>query len=72
MRDRLKSVKFSRNLRNIAFCFSLIFLLEFIFLFYHWLRQGHRFLIQALVFLVLGAAAGLSAMYFHGRFRMRD
>ena len=72
MRDRLKSVRFSRNLRNISFCLSLAFLLEFVFLFYHWLRHGHRFLIQALIFLVLGAAAGLSALYFHGRFRSRD
>jgi len=72
MHDRLKSVKFSRNLRNISFCLSLIFFLEFIFLFYHWMRQGNRFLLQALVFLILGAAAGLAAVHFHSRFRMRD
>jgi len=72
MRDRLKSVRFSRNIRNITFCLSLIFFVEFVFLFYHWLWQGHRFLIQALVFLVLGTAAGLAAVHFHGRFRMRN
>ncbi|HEX7345104.1 MAG TPA: hypothetical protein VF398_12620 [bacterium] len=72
MHDRLKSVKISRNIRNVSLCLSLIFLLEFIFLFNSWLLQGHRFLIQALVFLILGAATGLMALYFHRRFQSRD
>jgi len=72
MHDRLKSVKISRNIRNVSLCLSLIFLLEFIILFHSWLLQEHQFLIQALIFLILGAAAGLVALYFHRRFRSRD
>jgi hypothetical protein len=72
MHDRLKSVKASRNVRNISLCLSLAFFLEFIILFYNWLMQGHNFLIQAVVFLTLSAVSGYLAFHFHQRFRNRD
>lgn len=72
MHDRLRSVKASRNLRNICLALSLAFLLEFLYLLYHTVWHGQPFAISAIGFLLLGSLTSLLTYYFHVRFRNRD
>lgn len=72
MRDRLRSLKYSRALRNIFLCLCAAFLLESAFLVANYLIGGHPFLAAATLFLALSAASGYLAYYFHGRFRSRE
>ena len=72
MRDRLRSLKYFRAWRNIFVCLCAAFLLESAFLTTNYLIGGHYFLAAAALFLVLSAASGYLAYYFHGRFRSRE
>lgn len=72
MRDRLKSVKFSRTIRNLSLCLSLVFFLEFVVLLLGGVLRGTEFLQSSLIFLFLAVAFGFTARYYHARFRNRD
>jgi len=72
MRDRLRSLKFFRNMRNVAFCLCTVSLLQSLFLLINFLIWGHNFLISGLSFLVLAIFFGFLAYYYHGRFRCRE
>lgn len=72
MRDRLKSLKFYRAMRNLFFLLSAVCLLEAGFLFVNTIFGGHKFIIQGVVFLILTVILGFVSFYYHSRFRCRD
>ncbi|RJP78522.1 MAG: hypothetical protein C4524_06460 [Candidatus Zixiibacteriota bacterium] len=72
MYDRLKSVRASRNIRNVSLALSLVAMIEFLFLFYLTMVQGENYLLISLFLLVLSLVTGFLAYYYHGRFRNRD
>jgi hypothetical protein len=71
MQDRLRSLKYSRAMRDICFCLGAALLLESAFLLTNYLIWGHRFLLSGVLFLALATMSGYMAYYFHGRFRRR-
>jgi len=72
VRDRLRSVKASRNLRNVFLALSLAFVLEFLYLLYYSLLRGQPFVLSSLIFLLLVVFTSYLAYHYHVRFRKRD
>jgi hypothetical protein len=72
MRDRLKSIKLYRAMRNLFFLLSAVCLLEACFLFFNTIFGGHHFIIQGVIFIILTVILGFVSYYYHSRFRCRD
>ena len=72
MRDRLKSLKFYRAMRNLFFLLSAVCLLETGFLFVNTVFGGHNFTVPAVLFLITAVILGYVSFYYNSRFRCRD
>ncbi|MCX6639157.1 MAG: hypothetical protein NTW14_01575 [bacterium] len=72
MRDRLTSLKFFRNIRNLLVCLFIIFMAESIFLFFNVFVWKHHFIVSAGLFLIAAILSGYLAYYYHGRFHSHE
>jgi hypothetical protein len=72
MRDRLTSLKFFRNMRNLFFCLFVVSLAEAVILLFDIFLWKHRYLFSAITLLAASLIMGFLSYYFHRRFRLRE